>query len=1107
MRKNVWQLGCICTIVFLLIGCADEGKKFRLISSGESGITFRNDLNSTIDFNIINYMYFYNGGGVATGDFNGDGLPDIYFTANQEPNKLYLNKGNFKFVDVTALAQVEGFSGWATGVTTVDVNGDGRLDIYVSYLGDYLIYKGKNQLFINEGVDENGVPKFTDRAMEYGLDLVGFSTQAAFFDYDRDGDLDMFMLTHSLHEQGTYVKSNARKGTHALAGDRLLRNDNGRFVDVTLTSGIYNSVLGYGLGVVVGDINMDGWPDIYVGNDFHENDYLYINQGDGTFKEVIESAMRHTSRFSMGIDMADFNNDGFPDLMTNDMLPYDPQILKSSAAEDPYDIYDYKIWYGYQHQFARNSLQINNRDGTFSDIALQAGVSSTDWSWAVLFADFDLDSQKDIFISNGIPRRPNDLEYVNFMEIDSIQKRLELGLGEKDLLYINKMPQIKLANFLFNNNGDSTFTNRAQEWGLDQLSYSNSAAYADFDLDGDLDLIINNIDDEAFLYENNTISEKPDTKHFLKVSLKGKGKNQLGVGAKLILYENGEMQIQECFSTRGFQGAVDYPLVFGVKDSIVDSVLVIWNSGYYQKTIAVAADQTLILDETQASEIFDYTRFHTYKPLFINSTTQLGISFKHRENNFVEFNREQLIPHMFSAEGPGSAVADVNGDGRDDIFIGGGKWQEAALFFQLADGSFKRSPQPVISQDSVYEDVSAIFFDANGDTHPDLFVVSGGNEFFGKSKYTNPRIYINDGNGRFVSGEPVNISLNGSIARVTDFDNDGDLDLFVGGRSVPWRYGVKPDSYLLLNDGNGGFEDATEKTAPEFKKIGFVKDACWTDIDGDKDADLIVAAEWSPVTIFIKENGQLKQAEIKGTDLENTLGWWNTVKPFDFDNDGDIDFVMGNLGLNSKLKASQEEPVRMYVADFDKNDSLDQVLTHYMNKKEYPFNTRDEMTKRMPFLKKKYLSYHKFSEATIHDMFDEKVLRQTDLFVANTFVTSVIENLGDMKFRVRALPSAAQMSVVSAVEIADFNEDGKMDILLGGNFYPVNIQQGRYDASYGLVLLGDGKGSFKPISSVQSGISIPDQIRGFVKVDVNGKTHYIAVRNNDYPQAFTLKNN
>lgn len=1110
--KRLFGFFLVITVSAACISCADKKqKRFRLVGSKESGITFRNKLSESVDFNIFNYMYFYNGGGVAVGDVNGDGLSDIFFTSNQEPDKLYLNEGQFHFRDVSADAGVEGFKGWTTGVTMADINGDGKLDIYVSYIGDYLIYKGKNQLFINEGNDANGVPKFTDRAMEYGLDLVGFSTQASFFDYDRDGDLDMFMLNHSLHEAGTFAKSHLRKQSHTLAGDRLLRNDNGRFVDVTEGSGIYNSVLGYGLGVVVSDVNLDGWPDIYVGNDFHENDYLYINQANGTFKEVLEQCMNHTSRYTMGVDFADFNNDAFPDLISMDMLPEDPVILKASAAEDSYDVFNFKLAYGYNHQFARNTLQLSNHDGTFSEIGLMAGVAATDWSWSSLFADFDLDGHKDIFVSNGILRRTNDLDYINFISVDSVQMKMKFQMSERELAYIDKMPKIKIPNYLFLNNRDSTFSNKALEWGLDQPSYSNGTTYSDLDNDGDLDLVINNIEDEAFLYENTTISqdkkEKATQSNFLRIELKGKKGNEWGIGAKVFLYDSAGLQMQECMPTRGYQSSVDPRLVFGtgaLKE--IDSLLVIWNDGSFQKLTNVKTNRSVMLDQQQAKGNFDYDVFHKTAPLFTKATESLGIPYKHIENRMVEFNREALIPHMFSAEGPASAVGDINGDGRDDLFLGGAKWMPGQLYVQSADGKLQKMKQPVLVQDSTYEDVDAAFFDADGDDDNDLFVVSGGNEFSGQSQFRKPRLYLNDGKGNLSASDGIPpVYATGSCVAVNDIDADGDVDLFLGTRTIPWKYGVKADSYILLNDGKGKYSDATDVVAPQLKKFGFIKQATWTDMDGDNVKDLVIAAEWSPITILRNLNGKLQSLAPQGTGLENTEGWWNIIHPVDFDKDGDIDLIAGNLGLNSKLRTSVQEPVGLFAKDFDKNDSVDQVLTHFIRGTEYPFYTREEMTKQMPYLKKEYLSYQKFADATLKDIFPDPVLAEAEHLVAHTFQTSLIENLGQFKFRVKPLPKAAQLSTVNAIIDDDFDRDGNVDLLMAGNFYPINIQMGRYDASYGLYLKGNGKRGFTAVNPMNSGFSVKGEVRALRKIRLANRDYYVAVRNNDTLEIFTLQ--
>jgi enediyne biosynthesis protein E4 len=1090
----------IVAIIFVAVCCSPSAdRKFKLIESAHSGIKFRNDVKPTVDFNIFNYMYFYNGGGVAVGDVNGDGWQDIYFTANQGPNKLYLNKRSFKFEDITEASGAAGLAGWATGVTMADVNSDGKLDIYISYLGDYLIYQGRNQLLINEGNDANGLPKFADRSVEFGLDLVGFSTQAAFFDYDLDGDLDMYMLNHSLHQNGTFGKSNLRYQSHPLAGDKLLRNDGNRFTDVTKESGIYNSVIGYGLGIAISDVNLDGWPDIYVGNDFHENDYLYINQGDGAFKETLEKSMQHTSHFSMGCDFGDFNNDGFPDLISMDMLPNDPLILKASAAEDSYDIYSHKLGFGYNYQYARNTLQLNQHNGTFSEIGLFAGVQATDWSWSPLWADFDLDGYQDIFIANGIERRSNNLDYINFIAVDSVQMRIQHELKEREMEYYKKMPQIKIPNFLYLNNHDSTFTNKAMDWGLEKNSYSHGAAYADFDNDGDWDLVTNNAADEAFVCENLSITSKGNIGNgFIQVSLKGKRGNPFGLGTKVFLYNKGQVQMQECMATRGFQSAVDTRLIFGTgKETKIDSLVVVWPDKTYQVTKSVSSNSKIEFVNESASGLFDYSRFHQEKPLFQNEPKQAGIDFRHRENNFVEFNREALIPHMVSAEGPACAIADVNGDGLEDVFLGNGKWARSALYVQQKSGDFRSETNFFSEADTTYEDVDAAFFDANKDGDKDLMVVSGGNEWSGNSEYMQPRIFFNDGKGKFTIRKKIDVFLTGSVVRPIDFDKDGDIDVFIGARAIPWKYGIKPDSYLLLNNGKGDFSKAPESMVKPLTKLGFVKDAKWVDFDKDGDDDLIVAAEWNPITLLINDKNSLSLMEIAGTGLENTEGWWNAIEVQDFDNDGDSDFIVGNLGLNSKLKTNIQRPVKLVVNDFDKNGTIEQVLTHFIGDREYPFYTRDEMTKQLPYLKKKYLSYQIFAEATLQDFFTKEQLNESEILMAKIFQHVYVENKGDRKFIVKPLPQAAQFSTLNAIVTDDYNGDGKLDIIAAGNFYPVNIQMGRYDASPGLLMLGDGKGNFKEMPPYQSGISLTGQTRQIKNLLVGTKRLVIAAKNND----------
>jgi enediyne biosynthesis protein E4 len=1109
MMRILFKIISVACCVVVLIGCDQQGgKRFRRVSPDDSGITFRNDLTETVEFNIFNYMYFYNGGGVAVGDLNGDELPDLYFTSNQGSNELYLNQGNLKFKNVTEAAGVEGFDGWATGVTMADVNSDGKLDIYVSYIGDYLIFNGKNQLFINEGVDDQGVPRFVDRAIEYGLDLVGFSTQASFFDYDNDGDLDMFMLNLSLHQNGTFGKAGTlRSQVHPTAGDKLLRNENGHFIDVTKESGIYSSVLGYGLGVVVSDVNLDGWPDIFVGNDFHENDYLYINQGNGTFVEGLDKAMNHTSRYTMGVDFADFNNDAYPDLIAMDMLPGDYKRLKASAAEDPYDVYTFKIGFGYNEQYTRNVLQLNNHDGTFSDIALYAGVAATDWSWATLFADFDLDGNKDIFVSNGILRRSNDLDYINFITVDTIQRKMQEEMSDRELRYIQKMPKVKIQNFLFANNNDSTFTDKAKEWGLNEPSYSNGAVYADLDNDGDLDLVTNNVDEVAFLYENRTIDiarEEKTSVNFLQVELEGTKSNINGIGSKVFLYTSDKLQMQECMPTRGFQSAVESRLTFGTNGTtVIDSLLVIWNDGTFQKLSNVKANQKITLKQADASGKFDYGIFSRSKKLFQNVTNSNPLNYKHKENKYVEFVREGLVPFMLSAEGPALSVGDINQDGLEDLYLGGGKWQAGQTFIQSKAGAFVELKQPMLKADSTYEDVNAVLFDADNDQDQDLFVVSGGNEFSGKSKYMKSRLYLNDGKGLFNQyGKLPELLLTGSCAKVSDLDKDGDMDIFLGARAIPWKYGIPPDSYILLNDGAGNFTDATAQAAPELKAFGFIKDATWSDMDNDGDADLVIAAEWKPITIFYNNQGKLKLQN--SPQLEKITGWWNSIVTGDFDKDGDLDMLAGNLGLNSKLKTDSINPVRLYVNDFDKNDSTEQILTHVVNGIEYPFYTRDEMTKQIPSLKKKYLSYQKFSEAKFSDFFPKEVIEKSRRYVVNTFESVYFENKGKGNFEMKPLPVAVQLSTVNAFLPGDFNKDGNMDVLVGGNFFRSNIQMGRYDASFGQVLTGDGKGNFKAMPCTESGFIVKGETRKIAPLQIGGQVRYMVVRNNDTVEFFTL---
>ncbi|MBS9523989.1 VCBS repeat-containing protein [Litoribacter alkaliphilus] len=1092
----------ICLSLFASCSSSKEEDKdtlFRSVSAEESGIHFSNELEETVDMNIFTYMYFYNGGGVAVGDVNGDGLLDVYFTSNQNENKLYLNEGNLKFRDITEESGVAGFNSWTTGVSMADVNGDGLMDIYVSYLGDHLEFKSQNQLFINQGNDADGIPSFRDEAADYGLNLIGFSTQAVFFDYDLDGDLDMFMLNHSVHNNGTFGPSTLRDKTHPLAGDKLLRNDNGRFVDVTEEAGIFSSAIGYGLGVVISDVNLNGYPDIFVGNDFHENDYLYINNGDGTFTNKLNESMMHTSHFSMGVDFADLNNDGFPELFTLDMLPEDPKILKASAAEDPYDVYNFKLNYGFTHQFARNTLQLNNGNGTFSEVGMMAGVHATDWSWSTFLADLDLDGYKDIFVANGILRRSNDLDYINFITDEDIQYQLQYDLTEKELALIEKMPTIKLPNYVYRNNGNMTFTNMSKDWGLNLDSYSNGAVFVDLDNDGDLDIVVNNINDQAFVLENRSIQKDSESdKNYVKILLEGKPGNNFGVGSKVLVYQGNDFQIQEVSPVKGFMSSSDYRVNFGFsKEQPIDSLIVIWPDFSYQIISDVSLNQTLEVQQTNASGKFDYSRFHQEKPFTVQVEDDLGIDFKHKENTFNEFTREPLLPHMLSAEGPAAAVADVNGDGLEDLYIGGAKHQAGKLYLQTSGGRFRPSTQPVFQLDSLNEDVSAIFGDFAGNGFQDLLVVSGGNEFYGKNAANQPRLYVNDGKGNFSKSENFpTLFLTGSVVAAGDFDGDGDLDLFIGARTEPWKYGSKPQSYLLENKGNGKFEDVTAEKAPFLEQIGKVKDAKWLPLEDKTYPALVIAAEWEPITIIKNEQGKLTQLDVADSPLAYTNGWWNTIVEGDFDGDGRMDFIMGNLGTNSKLKASKEQPLRLYVNDFDENGTREQVLSHFMAGREYPFHTKDELSKQVPSLKKQFLSYSVFAEATLEQVFGKKQLEESARMEAYQLNSLRVRNLGNYKFEVDTLPFEAQISPIQA---GYYDAEQKM-ALLGGNFYPVNVQRGRYDASYGLALKGSSNpGKLTALSGKESGLKVTGETRRILPIIIEGEMHYLFIRNNDTP--------
>ncbi|MEO5888913.1 MAG: VCBS repeat-containing protein [Ferruginibacter sp.] len=1095
---------CKALIVLLLMGsmvisCKKQVPLFTLSDPGKTGIHFQNLLpvNDT-SFDILDYLYYFNGGGVGIGDINNDGLTDIYFTSNLGSNKLYLNKGNFVFEDITAKAGVKGISDWNTGVTMADVNGDGLLDIYVCAVGNFKNLKGKNELYIN-----NGDLTFTESAEAYGLAITAFSTQATFFDYDKDGDLDMFLVCHSVHSVESYKSASERKIGSPQSGDKLFINEQkdgkAHFREVTAEAGIYNSATGYGLNVIVGDFNNDNWDDIYVSNDFHENDYYYLNNRDGTFKETNETAFGHESRFSMGSDVADMNNDGWLDIITLDMLPKNEKVLKSSASDDPFDIYKYKMSYGYHTQYSRNCLQLNVGGGKyFSEVGLYSGIEATDWSWSPLAADFDNDGIKDLFITNGIVKRPNDLDYVKFTSDPAIFQSLEKG-KTADKQAIDKMPSGKVANYIFQGQHDLRFVDKSKEWGFDEPTLSNGSAYADLDNDGDLDIIINNINGPAMVYKNN--SREKNNQHFIDIQLTGSGFNTNGFGAKVIIKNKGAIQLNYLTASRGFLSASTKIIHFGLgPDANIDTLQVIWPSGKMQQLFNVKANQRLLINEENAvierSSLLPVDSLGSGPLLFGNITSEMKVDWKHEENNFVDFNVQALIPHMVSTQGPKIAVGDINKDGLDDFFVCGARDQASALFIQNKDGTFKSQQQALFAEDATNEDVNALFFDANGDGYPDLYVACGGNEFWGKESALQDRLYINNGKGEFTKSNGLPLFYgNSSVAVTADFDKDGDMDIFVGGRVISKRYGDIPPSYLLINDGRGNFTVAPDNVAPGLSKIGLVTDAVWTDQNMDGWQDLVIVGEWMPVTLFSNNNGKLENKTV-AAGLDKTTGLWLSVKAADIDDNGFPDLLVGNLGENSKLKASIDFPLQLYTGDMDVNGAADQVLAVAKEGKYYTFSNKEDLEKQFPaMIRKRYEGYSQMAGQTVAEIFGDQLNRMNKLSV-NTLSSCLLRNSGKT-YTVERMPDQVQWFPVFAWSVADFDGDGRKDILAAGNFYGVVPFEGRYDAGYGQVLINKNKGWSAP-TPLQSGLKIDGEVRNIQLLKSNNnRVIYVAARNNE----------
>jgi hypothetical protein len=1145
--------------LFSLLACHKQPDPlFVKLTAEETGVDFVNRSLDKKNFNIFNYRNFYNGGGVAIGDVNNDGLPDLFLTSNFEENKLYLNKGGMTFTDVTKQAGIIGKKFWSTGVTFADVNGDGRLDIYVCNSGSR--DERGNQLYINEGV-KNGVPVFTEKAKEYGLWDGGFSTHAAFFDYDRDGDLDMYLLNNSFTPMDRLGYANMRETRDKLGGHKLFLNRSEElgarsekpsgseepsgggkekksqltgegtsgplFVDVSEEAGIYGSLIGFGLGITIGDVNNDNWLDIYISNDFYERDYLYINQKGGrsggpAFKEDIENQMGHISLASMGADIADVNNDGNLDIFVTDMLPDDDYRLKTTTAFESYELGKLKESRDFFYQDSRNMLHLNNGDGTFSEIGRMAGTSATDWSWGALLFDMDMDGRKDIFVANGILKDLTDQDYMAFLADNPDLRSMIDGTKKFDYkAYVDKMGSRPLPNYAFRNQGDGMkYENKAAEWGLGEPSFSNGSAYGDLDNDGDLDLVVNNNDAPVSIFANTSVEK--NHKNFLRVKLDGYGYNRNAIGAKVYVYQkatDGKHQTQflQQMPNRGFESSVDLTMVFGLDNNPrIDSLVVIWPDDQKQLIRQPKANTTLLLNHKNASQRALFTAPSVAaNRLFQDITEASKLNYSHKENEFVDYDRDGLLKQMLSREGPALATGDVNGDGLDDVFLGGAVDMPRSLYIQRADGTFYLQKQPFLL-DAIYtEDVAATFFDADGDKDMDLYVATGGNEFI-DSTYIADRFYRNDGKGNFTWDRnlPRTLASNSCVV-AADFDQDGDQDLFVGARLVPGRYGQNPDQLLLVNDGKGNFRKATKELMPFSGSIGMVTDAVWADIDNDRYPDLVLVGDWMPVTV-LKNKGGKGFEKLENESLANTGGWWNTLRAADLDNDGDMDLVAGNLGLNSRMVASASEPAHLYSNDFDQNGSYDQVITCFRpttnggsggeETRECVMVQKADLQKRIPSIKTKYLKHVDYAKASFEDIFSAQQRQGMSVKTVQTAETSVLINDGKGNFTRKTLPIQAQTSPIHAILTGDYNGDGKLDLLLAGNFFDVLTEVGRYDANYGLLLTGTGKGDFVATKPGQTGFFVRGQVRRMRSVQgSHGKQFIVLAKNNDKAQVFALK--
>lgn len=1085
MKNPYYRISLSLVFIFAFLSLsAQQIKLFQPLPSSRSGITFKNIITEDEKANALTHENLYNGGGVAVGDLNNDGLEDIFFISNMGMNKLYQNLGDLKFKDVTKSAGVEGRNGWKTGVSVADVNGDGLLDIYVCFSGKGTPDSRRNELYINKGNMQ-----FVEKAKEYGIDDPTYSTIAAFFDYDLDGDLDLFLVATNVIVIRGMDFEDARKVNDPYAGDKLFRNDGNKFTDVTLNSGIISNAMGYGLGVNISDLNKDGLPDIYVTNDYIEPDYFYINNGDGTFTNKLTDYILHISQSAMGCDIADFNNDGWPDIFTADMLPADNRRIKLLYGPDNYMQYAMAVMAGYYHSSMRNMLQMNNGNGTFSEIGQLSGISNTDWSWAPLFADYDNDGWKDFFISNGYFRDYTDRDFLKYKN-DYFSQAMRAKEKPDTFALTKLMKSTPVHNFIFKNNRDLTFTDKSTEWGFDKKGFSTGSVYSDLDNDGDLDLVISNQNETAVIYRN-MLRESNSKVNYLSVKLKGNGKNPFGHGSKVYLYSGGIMQYLEMMPTHGYQSTVTNTLHFGLGDKeTVDSVRVEWLYGEVTRLSKVKANQIITISES--GDKSPAIKKSTQATLF--SEIETLVPYEHAEFGTNDFKRQTLLHYMPSSIGPVMAVADVNGDKLPDVFAGGARENPGKLYIQSADGKFRPSPFFNYKEDFNCTDADAVFFDADKDGDMDLYVASGG---YGEYSRTDPnlqdRIYFNSGSGRFArrpDALPPMVASK-SCVEPTDFDKDGDMDLFVGGRMVPGEYPKPQKSFLLVNDGTGKFANNLDALIPDLSSGGMITGAVWIDLNKDSWPDLITCGEFMPVRVFLNNKGKNFTEATKTYFAQPEGGLWNRLFAADIDKDGDMDLIAGNWGNNSQFKASPEKPLQVTFKDFDNNGTVDPVITFYNDGKSYPWPTRDEMVAQIPVLRRKFSDYKSYSEALITDIFQEGDMKGATVLNVTELRSVCFRNDGG-RFTKIPLPVEAQFAPVFAIETLDFDNDGKLDIIIGGNQNAACVRLGVIDANYGQLFKGDGKGNFRYIPQSVSGLSLIGDVKSMRIITVKNTRYLLA---------------